>query len=60
MKQYKDNMSLRDEFYEMRKKEKIEDAQKKLKENLEKKDPLTEKKEKEAMETDSADASTSQ
>lgn len=60
MKQYKDNMSLRDEFYEMRKKEKIEDAQKKLKETLEKKDPLTEKKEKEAMETDSADASTSQ
>ena len=60
MKQYKDNMSLRDEFYEMRKKEKIEDAQKKLKENLEKKDPLTEKKEKEAMETNSADASTSQ
>lgn len=60
MKQYKDNMSLRDEFYEMRKKEKIEDAQKKLKETLEKKDPLTEKKEKEAMETENTDASTSQ
>lgn len=45
MKEYQDNMTLRDEFYEMRKREKMEDAQKKLKENLEKKDPLTERKE---------------
>lgn len=63
MKQYKDNMSLRDEFYETRKREKIEDAQKKLKENLEKKDPLTELKElqsdeKVSMETDNVDVAT--
>ena len=44
MKEYKQNMNLRDEFYEMRKREKIEDAQKQLKESLEKVDPLTERK----------------
>jgi len=38
-------MTLKDEFYEMRKQEKIDDAQRKLKENLEKKDPLTERRE---------------
>jgi hypothetical protein len=45
MKQYKQNMSQKDEYYELRKKEKMEEAQRKLKEALEKKDPLTEKKE---------------
>jgi len=55
MKQYKENMSLKDEFYEMRKQEKIDDAQRKLKENLEKKDPLTERREEEAS-TSASDA----
>uniref|UniRef100_A0A6C0CQS9 Uncharacterized protein n=1 Tax=viral metagenome TaxID=1070528 RepID=A0A6C0CQS9_9ZZZZ len=41
MKQYKENMELRDEFYEMRKKEKLEDAQRITKAALEKTDPLT-------------------
>lgn len=50
MKEYNNNMTLRDEFYEMRKREKMEDAQKKLKENLEKIDPLTERKELEMAE----------
>jgi len=54
MKQYKENMTLKDEFYEMRKQEKIEDAQRKLKENLEKKDPLTERREEEASASTSA------
>ena len=47
MKQYKQNMSQKDEYYELRKKEKIEEAQRKLKEALDKKDPLTEKKDSE-------------
>lgn len=51
MKQYKQNMSQKDEYYELRKREKMEEAQRKLKEALEKKDPLTEKKE-----TDTGDA----
>lgn len=63
MKEYKQNMNLRDEFYEMRKREKIEDAQKQLKESLEKVDPLTERKaieEAEAAAANTDGASTSQ
>lgn len=66
MKEYKQNMNLRDEFYEIRKREKIEDAQKQLKESLEKVDPLTERKAIEAAEAAKAEtantdgASTSQ
>ena len=45
MKEYKNNMNLRDEFYEKRKSEKIADAQEKLKSALEQKDPWTERKE---------------
>lgn len=52
MKQYQDNMTLRDEFYEMRKQEKISDAQKQLKEALDKKDPLTQIKEDETEVTE--------
>lgn len=48
MKQYKNNMTQKDEFYELRKQEKMADAQKKLQESLAKKDPLTERKEAEA------------
>jgi len=57
MKQYKDNMSLRDEFYEIRKKEKITDAQNKLKEALEKKDPLTELKDQEIIDAEAPSTS---
>lgn len=52
MKEYKQNMTLRDEFYEKRKEDKLADAQEKLKQALEKKDPWTEQKEQ--METDPA------
>lgn len=44
MKEYKNNMSLKDELYEQRKEEKINDAREKLKEALEKKDPWLEQK----------------
>jgi len=52
MKQYQDNMTLRDEFYEIRKQEKISDAQKQLQEALDKKDPLTQIKEDETEVTE--------
>lgn len=48
MKNYRDNMNLRDEFYAKRKEDKIADAQEKLKNALDKKDPWTEKKDNEA------------
>ena len=56
MKQYKENMTLRDEFYEMRKQEKLQDAQRVTKEALEKTDPLTIRREEEAaaMQTDAS------
>lgn len=47
VKNYRDNMNLRDEFYAKRKEEKIADAQEKLKKALEEKDPWTNKKEEE-------------
>lgn len=64
MKQYKENMTLRDEFYEMRKQEKLQDAQRVTKEALEKTDPLTIRREEAAaaaastsMETDASTSS---
>ena len=63
MKQYKENMNMRDEFYEMRKQEKLQEAQRVTKEALEKTDPLTLRREEEAvaasasMETDAATSS---
>jgi hypothetical protein len=45
MKQYKENMTLKDEFYQKRKDEKIAEAQEKLKKALEAKDTWTERKE---------------
>ena len=63
MKQYKENMNMRDEFYEMRKQEKLQEAQRVTKEALEKTDPLTLRREEEAaaastsMETDATTSS---
>ena len=45
MKGYRENMELRDQFYEQRKEEKIKEAQEQLKSALEKKDPWLEGKE---------------
>lgn len=59
MKQYKENMTLRDEFYEMRKQEKLQEAQRVTKEALEKTDPLTVRREEEAAASMETDASTS-
>ena len=60
MKQYKENMDLRDQFYETRKQEKLDEAQRATKEALEKKDPLTIRKEEEAVAASmDTDASTS-
>ena len=50
MKQYKDNLSMKDEFYQQRKEEKIQEAQQKLKKALEQKDPWTDRKEEELSE----------
>jgi hypothetical protein len=47
MKQYKENLNMKDEFYQQRKEEKIQEAQEKLKKALEKKDPWTDRKEEE-------------
>ena len=45
MKGYRENMEMRDQFYEQRKEEKIKEAQEQLKNALEKKDPWLEGKE---------------
>jgi len=50
VKNYRENMNLRDEFYAKRKEEKIADAQVKLQKALEKKDPWVERKEMEKTE----------
>lgn len=59
MKEYKNNMSLKDELYTKRKEEKIADAQEKLKSALEKKDPWSERKEEEGEGSGSAEGSSS-
>lgn len=50
MKQYKENLTMKDAFYEQRKEEKIQEAQEKLKKSLEKKDPWSERKEEDSTE----------
>lgn len=49
VKNYRDNMNLRDEFYAKRKDEKIADAQQKLQKSLEAKDTWSERKEARAI-----------
>ena len=56
MKNYRENMNLRDEFYQKRKEEKIADAQEKLKAALDKKDPWTERRGEDNGETESGEA----
>ena len=59
MKQYKENMTLRDEFYEMRKQEKLEEARRVTTTSLEQMDPLTIRRTEEAAASMETDASSS-
>lgn len=59
MKQYKENMTLRDEFYEMRKQEKLEEARRVTTTALEQMDPLTIRRTEEAVASIETDASSS-
>ena len=60
MKQYKENMTLRDEFYEMRKQEKLEEARRVTTTALEQMDPLTIRRTEEAASSMQTDASPSE